>query len=217
MTTELLLPDEQDVADLETFVSRARRADPGGAIRLVAGGGVLAASVCLVPGTGLLGEGTILGLRVGALAAPAEVDVLVPFEAVTDRIARMRRESSTALAVPPMTTSAPWAALSPPRGGWEARGVVAVENLRAGAVAGIDEVAAGAPEGSGAAAVADLRRRVWARPLPLAGGAAVEGGPAAGLAFGAHALGFLRTEPASWHVAGRWQRLSTPAGHVLAR
>lgn len=277
-TPTLALPDERDVRDLETFVARARRVEPSGAIRLAAHGSVLAATVCLVPGSGLLGEGTVLGMRVGALAEEADLDVVVPFDAVTDRLARMRREAGTRFAVPPMTVAPPWAALSPPRSGWDPRGIVPPEDLRNGALAGIDEITAGAPAGSGAAAVADLRRRVWSRALPLGerqqgerqhserqhserqhgqrqhserqhserqdgemrpvgpgegagapaaaavepaagpdGGRAGAAAPVAGLAFGAHVLGFLRAEPATWHVAGRWQRLSTPAGHVLAR
>ena len=81
----------------------------------------------------------------------------------------------------------------------------------------IAEIAAGAPAGSGAAAVADLRRRVWSQPLPVgADPEAPEPGPTAGLAFGAYALGFV-AEPVTWHVAGPWRRLSTPSGHVLTR
>lgn len=57
-----------------------------------------------------------------------------------------------------------------------------------------------------------LRRRVW--------GAMSETVPPirAGLAFGAHVLGFLREgEPATVATCGRWTRLSTSRGHVLVR
>jgi hypothetical protein len=78
--------------------------------------------------------------------------------------------------------------------------------------AGIAEVARGAAAGSGAAAVTDLRHRVWSRltetvpPIPM------------GAAFAAYTLGFL--EPAGRCAVaahGRWTRLSSPHGHVLVR
>jgi hypothetical protein len=41
---------------------------------------------------------------------------------------------------------------------------------------------------------------------------------AAGLAFGAHVLGFVVPgEPAALAAQGRWTRLSTTRGHVLVR
>ena len=213
----LTLGDARDVADTETFVKRAGRLDTGGALRLTGHGDVLSLTVCAVPGAGLLGAGIVLGMRVVALADPAELDVVVAFEAVTDRLARMRRSGSTELVVPPVTLDAPWAAIAPPRTGWTPRGVLPVEVVTGAATVGIAEIAAGAPAGSGAAAVADLRRRVWSRPLPVgADPEAPEPGPTAGLAFGAYALGFV-AEPVTWHVAGPWRRLSTPSGHVLTR
>lgn len=215
----LQLPDAHDVADLETLLGRARTADPKGAVRLRADGSVLAVTVGLVPGHGLLGEGTVLGLRAVRLAEAATVDVVVSFEAVADRLARMRRESSTTLSVPVVEVQVPWAAMSPPRSGWQPHGVLEVESIADRARAGIEEIARGAPEGSGAAAVADLRRRVWSRPMAdeVEAHPTDEAGPVAGLAFGAFALGFLTSGPATWHTCGAWQRLTTPAGHVLAR
>ena len=76
---------------------------------------------------------------------------------------------------------------------------------------GIAEIAQGAPEGSGAVAVAALRQRVWARdshttpPIP------------SGAAFAAYALGFLTEESAQVFAHGRWTRVSTVTGHVLVR
>lgn len=214
MTDSLVLPDERDVADLGTLVGRAKAVDAGGAVRLRADGTTLAVTVGVVPGTGLLGAGAVVGLRAMALSRPANVDVVVSLEAVADRLARMTRASSTELAIPPVTVQAPWAGQSPPRSGWETRSTVPADTLQEIARAGIEEIVDGAPSGSGAAAVADLRRRVWSRTI-----ATSDEGPGlvAGLAFGAHALGFLAAEPATWHVHGPWQRLSTPAGHVIAR
>ncbi|WP_130012043.1 hypothetical protein [Serinicoccus sediminis] len=213
----LSLADGESVADLATLVRRAARLDEDGAIRLQAtgAGGVLAAWVCVLPGAGLLRSGLTLGLRTMALAADAEaLDVTVPLGGLTDRFARRAAtgDSSTTLAVPPTTLAPPWAAQSPPRGGWEPLGGIPAEELLAAARAGIAEVATGSPEGSGAAAVEALRARVWGRPV-----ADTEVPAAAGLAV--HALGFLRPGdgPAAVHRSGAWLRVSTAVGHVVLR
>lgn len=208
--TPLRLLDAPTAADLATYVRRARALDAEGDVRLQAAGPVLAAWTCVLPGQGLLGAGLVLGLRTYALAEPVEpVDVTVPLAAVGDRLAH----DAATLPLPPMTTSPAWAALTPPRGGWEPVGEIASDALAAVAKAGIEEVATGAPSGSGAAAVADLRRRVWGRAT------ATEPAVPGGAAFGMHALGFLaaREEPVTVHRAGPWTRLSSRGGHVLTR
>jgi hypothetical protein len=105
-----------------------------------------------------------------------------------------------------------------------------VSDLRRAARSGIEEVAAGTPQIAGAAAVAKLRALVWGRPL--LGHTELP----AGAAFAAEAFGFLGTsrstggvdadevfdqelnqDAVSLHRAGRWWRLSTNRGHVLAR
>lgn len=205
----LRFPDPQGLADLAAYVRRARVADPDGAIRLQASGPVLAGYVAMVPGSGLLGEGTVLGLRVMALAEPAELDVTVPLAAVLDRVAH---DAGTELPVPPTTVRMPWAALSPPRSGWDRVGSVPADDLNAVARKGIADIAEGAPPEAGAHAVAALRRQVWGRltdttpPVPAGG------------AFAAYALGFSApgTEVTVW-AHGRWTRLSSPVGHVLVR
>lgn len=229
------LADAFDVADVDTFLARARTADPGGAVRLTAHGPVLLATVRLVPGAGLFGGGGVLGLRAFALheaadPAAAPLDVVVATDAVSDRLARMKRTGELVLSIPPAQIVAPWAGQAPPRSGWQPIGAASGETLRQLAEAGIAEIATGAGGRSGdgpragALAVDELRRRVWTRPAP-----ALLGGPA-GLAFGAHVLGFLHAarpvtaasadprpvDPALFRH-GEWWRLSTPAGHVAAR
>lgn len=208
--TTLHLVDAESAADLTTYLARARRLGEEGDVRLQAVGGVLAAWTCVLPGRGLGSSGLVLALRTFALAEPAQQDVTVPIAAVADRLAR----GDTRLEQPPVTTHPTWRALTPPRSGWEPVGQVLDADLREVARAGIAEVAQGAPEGSGAAAVADLRSRVWGRdtrgipPVP------------AGTAFALHALGFLRPEPgarASVHTIGPWTRVATDGGFVLAR
>ncbi len=162
----------------------------------------------MLPGVGLLAEGAVIGLRTMPLAEDAGVDVTVPLAAVADRLAR--RE--LVLSLPPMTVSAAWAAVAPPRGGWERVGAVASDVVSEVAREGIQEIAQGTPQGAGGHAVAALRQQVWRRsttttpPFPAGG------------AFAAYVLGF--TPPGSDSTVfahGRWTRLTTPAGHVLVR
>jgi hypothetical protein len=205
---ELLFADPDALEDLGTYVRRARSLDVDGAIRLAGRGMALAAYVGVLPGQGLMTTGAIIGLRVIALAEAADVDVTVSLASVSDRLAR---RGASSLSIPPTTVRVGWAAMEPPRSGWEIVGDVSVEDLKTVATQGIAEIAQGAPAGSGAHAVAALRQRVWARysqttpPIP------------SGAAFAAYALGFLTQESARVFAHGRWTRLSTATGHVLAR
>lgn len=212
----LLLPDPTALADLATFVGRARRVDPDGAARLLGGGSVLAVYVSPLHARGL-GDPlpTVLGLRANALAEPSHVDAVVPLAALADRLARPPSPGTgpVRLPVPPVPAPrTPWAAVSPPRGGWRTLGVVDVALLAGAAREGVAEIAAGTPAGAGAAAVDRLRAAVWGRSVP-----GLEQTPA-GAAFAADALGFLAAdEPVVLHACGLWRRLTSSRGHVLAR
>ena len=207
---ELRFADADTLADLGTYVTRARSLDADGAIRLQSFGTTLAAYVGVLPGKGLMTSGAIIGLRVMALAEPTDVDVdvTVSLASVAERLAR---PGTSTLSLPPTTVSVGWAATTPPRGGWEIVGELSVADLKTAATQGIAEIAQGTPEGSGAAAIAALRNRVWAHdsqttpPIP------------SGAAFAAYALGFLTQESARVFAHGRWTRLSTATGHVLVR
>ena len=276
----LAFPDARSLADLGSYAARAKVLDEDGAIRLVASGSTLAAYVGVLPGRGLMGEGAVLGLRVMALAEPAQVDVTVPLGAVTDRTARVgkaddagstSRDSSgsgsgrgggssvdeetssgsgdagsgagggslesagavdgggapagrdapaveslgdgpTLFVLPPVTVHPQWAALAPPRSGWEPVAEVSADIVNSIARQGISEVAQGSPEGSGSAAVATLRHRVWttmSRTDPAL---------PAGLALAAYGLGFVTPgEPLRLFAHGRWTRLTSSVGHALMR
>jgi hypothetical protein len=223
--TTLRLADPQSLADLGRFAARARTVDDEGAMRLQASGGVLAAWVGVLPGSGILAEGTVLGLRTFALAEPAELDVLVPLGAVTDRTAR---EPGSDLPVPPTRAVASWSAVTPPRGPWEPAGSLPGDLLAAVARDGLAEVSDAVRERGAAAGF--VRDRVWARDVREAAGphpdlldadGAVVGGDAAvraGGAFAAWALGFLAPgEPVQVLRSNRWTRLTAPGGHVLIR
>lgn len=226
MTDLLRLTDPAALADLGRYATRARALDADGAIRLQAGGSVLAAWVGVLPGSGILAEGTVLGLRTLALAEPAEVDVVVPLGAVTDRTARASA-TSTGLTIPPTRALAAWAAVTPPRGPWEPVGDLPGDLLATVARDGLAEVADAVRERGAAAGF--VRDRVWARDVREAAGPHPDLLDGDGLvppdvrvrsggAFAAYALGFL--EPgATVRVlrSNRWVRLTAPGGHVLMR
>lgn len=211
-TEELHLGDAGTVADLRTFVTRARNADDG-AIRLQGAGHVLAAYVCVMRGK-LLGEGTptVLGLRTMALATPSNVDVTVPLASVADRLARMD-EADVRLPVPPMTVQESWAGISAPRGAWQELGTVSCDDLIAVAKAGVQEIGQIIPVNPGALLVNNIRASVWGRPMD-----GVPGEVPGGAAFAAYALGFVAPgETGTVYSSHRWLRISTGRGHILVK
>lgn len=202
--------NERALADFATFVGRARQVRADGAVRLQVMGGLLLSTVAVLDGSGLLGEGAVLGIRVVPVSATEDLDATVSFATLGDRLAR--RGGSAVLPVPPVTVNVPWAGLTPPRGGWEPVGSLPCSEIDTIARQGISAVAEGSPTAAGGPAVEALRRRVW--------GAMSETRPpiVAGLALGAHVLGFTAAgSTASVSANGRWARLSTPQGHVLGR
>ena len=202
--------DPRGLADLGTYLGRASRANPEGAVRLQVLGHLLVTTVAVIEGTGLMGEGTVLGMRVVTIAPSDDIDATVSFASVNDRLAR--EGNGAVLSVPPTTVRAPWSGLTPPRDGWEPVGQLDGDVIDSIARQGISQVAEGTPENAGGHAVDSLRRRTWSAMSdtvpPIA----------AGLAFGAHVLGFTSAgESASIAAHGRWTRLSTSRGHVLVR
>ncbi|WP_028278601.1 hypothetical protein [Arthrobacter sp. H5] len=208
----LVFADRQVAADLRTFVVRARAAEDG-AVVLQASGKILAAYVCILRPRAL-GEATptVLGLRTMPLADAAEVDTTVSLASVSDRLARMA-EKDVVLSVPPATVTESWTGVLPPRAGWMAEGPVEAGTLLDAARAGIHEVAETVPNSPGALIVNNARGAIWGRPIE-----GLDVPIPAGAAFGAFALGFLNPEMlADVFTNGRWIRVSTPVGHVLAR
>lgn len=213
---QIVFADPRGLADFATMIRRAAVAVPDGAVRLQSMGPVLAITIGVLEGHGILGEGTVLGMRMSSVVPQHDspLDTTVALASISDRLARTG-ESGTTLAVPPTEVQPRWASLAPPRDGWEPVSSISVEVVNSVAQQGIQEIAVGAPEGSGSSAVATLRSRVWGRlsettpPIP------------AGLAFAAHALGFVGPSDsgvdARVFACGRWTRLSTNRGHVLAR
>ena len=68
--------DPRGLTDFGTYLGRARRANPDGAVRLLVVGDLLVTTVAVIEGSGLMGEGTVLGMRVSRVAdaTPQGVD-----------------------------------------------------------------------------------------------------------------------------------------------
>ena len=208
----VVFEDQETVADLSTFFSRARSIEDGAAM-LQASGTALAIYVpVLYPE--FLGDAvpTVLGMRAVRLSQAADAQGTYAIGALTDRLARMDG-ASRELAVPPAELSASWAGRSVPLSGWEKRETIADDVLLAEALRGIGVVAQALPENAGKPVLKTVRARIWSSPLngtqtpmPL------------GMAFGAHALGFLRAgATSSVYASAGWLRLSSTGGHMLVR
>lgn len=220
MTQLLRFADAASLQDLGMYVKRGRRINEQG-IRLQAVGSVLAAWLpVMTPGSLNSQIPAVLGLRTMALAEPSDADVTVELDSISERLARLN-PASMELPLPPARINAPWAAVTPPRSGWEPRGRLADSTLRRTAEAGIDEVAEVIPETAGAHVVEQVRERVWGRVLePGAEDDVVAGTPIpAGAAFGALSLGFLESEAgvSDVYALGKWLRISSAGGFILCR
>lgn len=174
-------------------------------IRLQGSNGVLALTASALAPEGLFDQmPTILAMRIVHADPELECDIVVD-ELAQDEDARM-------LTLPETGRSPAWAGVAPPRGGWEPAGALEASMIAQRAQWGISAVARGAAPGAGEEAVRSLRAAIWGQPD------ADLGGLARGVAFAAHAFGFVSGEesvPVS--TSGRWTRLAFRRGHVLSR
>ena len=220
MSETFTLQDSLALSDLATYLSRAARVEDG-SVRLIAGGGVLAVYTAVIYPSGLLDDSpTVLGLRTFALSEGEEFDAVVPLASLNARLERARSEprdvdTPVTLSLPMRVNTVTWAAISPPRGGWTVLPEISSGVLDRVARAGIDEVAAAIPSGTGEQIVHRVRAEVWGRDIPEAGAIP------AGAAFAALSLGFLPeatpagTPAVAVYETGPWTRLTSPRGHVL--
>lgn len=215
MIKPFILADQQTAADLNSFLSRAKRLDPDGLVRLRAFGKILAAYVAPIFSGNLMDSGpTVLGLRTSDLAVEAEIDAIVPIASVLERLARLLNDDSRKdFKIELVEESrAPWAGISPPRQDWQNIGTIAEARLTQIARDGIAEVAASIPESVGGPIAARLRGEIWGRGIDL------ESQLPTGAAFVAAGLGFLTEgEEVGIYSSGNWVRLSSEHGHVLSK
>ena len=223
MSDVFTLQDSLALGDLRTYIARAGRVEDG-SVRLIGGGGVLAAYVAVLYPVGLLDESpTVLGLRTFTLPEKETFDAVVPVGSLLGRLERHENEVRDVAA--PVTVTLPmrvhtvtWAAISPPRGGWTPQPAIDASLLDSAARSGIDEVAAAVPTGTGEQIVHRVRSEVWGRAIP-----GYDNIPA-GAGFAALGLGFLGpvgpdgvSESVRVYETGPWTRLTTKRGHVLVK
>ncbi|GAA4482898.1 hypothetical protein [Microbacterium panaciterrae] len=204
MPTPLILADADTARDALTFVSRAAQASDDG-VRLQAEGGILAmTAAALAPQSLFDATPTILAMRIVRADPELRCDIVVDQLTAT--------EDPSALALPDTGRSPAWAGVAPPRGGWHPAGVLSADVIAQRAQWGISAVAHGAPAGAGEDAVRALRAAIWGEPDEDLGGLP------RGIAFAAHAFGFISgAEKVSVTASGRWTRLAFARGHVLSR
>ncbi|WP_411722508.1 hypothetical protein [Mycetocola sp.] len=213
MTNTFELQDAHTAADLRTYLARVRVVDDT-AVRLIAGGGVLAVYCAVLYPRGLLDSSpTILGLRTLAETSGARFDRVVPPAAISDRLAALdASERAGAVSLPDSDVRTSWSGIAPPRGGWERIGSLSSVALELAARDGAGEISRAVPENTGDLRVQRVRSQVWSRPLD--GYADVP----SGVAFAAGSLGFLvGEEEIPLYSSGQWFRASPVRGHVLVR
>lgn len=204
MPPRLVLADADTASDVRTFVGRATTVSDDG-VRLQAADGVLALTSAALAPQGLFDQTpTILAMRIVRADPELECDIVVGEVTASD--------DERMLTLPETGLSPSWAGVSPPRGGWQPHGALQASVIAQRAQWGISAVARGAGTGSAEEAVRALRAAIWGEPdddllgLPR------------GLAFAAHAFGFISGEESvPVTVSGRWTRLAFLRGHLLSR
>ncbi len=218
MVQQLTLADSLALGDLHTYLQRAGRVEDG-SVRLIAGNGILAVYTAILYPRGILDESpTVLGLRTFELVDTEDFDIVVPMRSMVERIERAKAQLPdddesrfVSMTRPPEVNTVTWAGISPPRGRWRVLGEADAATLESEARAGIDEVAAAIPTGTGEQLVQRVRSEIWGRGID-----GLEYVPT-GAAFAAFSLGFLGEDPVRLFETGPWTRLTTRRGHVLVR
>ncbi|NEM91673.1 hypothetical protein [Galbitalea soli] len=219
MSRTFTLTDSLALRDLQIYLGRAARIEEG-SVRLIAADGVLAVYTAILYPIGLLDEApTVLGLRTFAVHADETFDAVVPIRSLTERLTRLidqvtDDQAEVTVTLPIEVNTVTWAAISPPKGGWVALPPTGSTLLDTVARAGIDEVAAVIPTGTGEQIVHRVRSEVWGRPIDE-----LEHVPA-GAGFAALSLGFLGDsgfDDVRIFETGPWTRLTTERGHVLIK
>lgn len=219
MKNDFQLLDEPTARDLRAYLTRARKMDPNGIVRLRAFGILLTAYVAPLYSGNILESGpTVLGLRTMELKSEAEISLLVPIQSVLDRLAFSFDEMESKKPADwfkfsmDSTERVPWAGVSPPRTGWEENGTIPESRLTEIARKGISEVAETIPDSVGGPIASRIRAEVWGRAIDP------NTMVPAGAAFVAAGLGFLtRDEEVGVFKSQGWVRLSSTFGHVLSK
>jgi len=213
MNASLRFGSQQQIADLTSYLTAARRLDESGVVKLRVFGDVLAVYVSPIYSGSLLDDGpTILGLRTMRLAEQAEVDSSFEISALLERLASPSVSETLSLDLPAVTTRAAWTGITPPRQDWEAIGEIPQAQITQWAKDGIQEISETLPSSIGSAIAAKVRLGIWGRMVSL-----VYHLPA-GAAFAMAGLGFMtKDEQIKVYQAKGWVRISSTHGHVICK
>ncbi len=208
----LRLADAGEAADLAAFLGRLLHYDRAAAVRLQAGGGVLAVF-------GRPPSFEVIAIRsVRLREAGAAFDVTVSAGDLLEGVAEDRAE----MAVPPAVTGPPWAGVLPPRGGWRpVEGLPEVPEMARAVAAAVAEFRRRdeeLPEERRTRAERDrIGRDIWSRTLGATG-------LPLRVVHAARSVGFLRPPgaapgagEAALFAAGSWLRLRTAYGSIVVR
>ncbi|MCP9958986.1 hypothetical protein [Streptomyces sudanensis] len=211
MTAPLHFAEAGEAAGIAAFLARLVHYDRAAAVRLRAGGGVLAVF-------GRPPSFEVLAVRTAALLDDAVLDTTVSAGELLDCV----DEAAGKAVLPAPVTGPPWTGVLPPRGGWrEVPGLPDAAGLLAAVASAVAEFRTRDGELPPRHRTREERdrigREIWSRTVP---------GTALPLraAHAARSLGFLPPAGAVPHgvpvvllAAGPWLRLRTPYGSVAVR
>ncbi|MGW7577868.1 hypothetical protein [Streptomyces sp. NPDC054765] len=238
--TALHLAGAGEAADLAAFLARLIHYDKAAAVRLQAGGGVLAVF-------GRPPSFEVLAIRTARLAGDSALDTTLDTTVSAGELLDGIEEPADTVTVPAAVTGPPWTGLLPPRGGWQrVPGLPAPEALVRAVAAAVAEFRsrdeALPPQHRTRSERDRIGREIWSRTLgdthlplraahaaqslgflrraragALAGGGAPSGAAAAVPQSALQPEPRPEPEPLSLLSAGGWLRLSTPYGSVAVR
>ncbi|MEK9987403.1 MAG: hypothetical protein VXA46_04260 [Aquiluna sp.] len=211
MTNTIRFLDQRDIADLSSYLTRARKLDDDGCVKFRAFGDILAVYVSPIFSGSLMGDGpTVLGLRTMKIEK-TELDATFTIASIQERLASPAIEGMQ-LEFPQESTRAAWSGVTPPRQDWEESGTVGQAQISQWAKDGIAEVANTLPSSVGSSIAAKVRLGIWGKTVSL------EFHLPGAAAFAMAGLGFMqKDEEIKVYTAKGWVRLSSAHGHVLSK
>jgi len=211
MTNSIRFLDSRDMEDLSAYLTRARKLDDDGCVKVRAFGDILAVYVSPIFSGSLLGDGpTVLGLRTMRVEK-MELDATYSIASIQERLASALTEGLE-LALPTTTMRAAWSGVTPPRQDWVETGTISQQQITQWAKDGIAEVANTLPSSVGSSLAAKVRLGIWGKTVSL------EFHLPGAAAFAMAGLGFMqKDEEIRVYTAKGWVRLSSAYGHVLSK
>ena len=211
MTNSIRFLDSRDMEDLSAYLTRARKLDDDGCVKVRAFGDILAVYVSPIFSGSLLGDGpTVLGLRTMRVEK-MELDATYSIASIQERLASALTEGLE-LALPTTTMRAAWSGVTPPRRDWVETGTISQQQITQWAKDGIAEVANTLPSSVVSSIAAKVRLGIWGKTVSL------EFHLPGAAAFAMAGLGFMqKDEEIRVYTAKGWVRLSSAYGHVLSK